>query len=222
MLEESDFQNRSRWVRGTNITVQKLTPSLKNTASSAAAVSGQAASSTAMHIFCSVHEDPSDELKWHEKTLRPERLLVHPSEAFVEGLKKVRPALHFNTFDSAKAKERRVQKQKQDQANAKERRAALVAPTAALKVALNPKRLPPGSSATAAENGLLMRGAKNKRAVEKHVQGMRAKRRGQLKQGGQDDAPSRPKRDPFPSSQKEEGRQRKKPRREKARPGDAL
>ncbi len=130
-----------------------------------------------LEIFCSIQRDPSDALQWLEQTLRPQRNLVRPSEAYVQGLKVVRPALHFNTFNAEKAKCRRVDKQRKDQSNATQRRKAMMAPTAALKAALNPKRLPPGSQATPAENRLLMKGEKNKRAVERHISQMRAKRR---------------------------------------------
>ena len=184
MLEERDFRNKSRRVKGTNITVQKLTPSGETHQNDLSSLGRKrqrtavAESNAAMHIFCNIHSDPQEEVRWFEKTFRPERMLIHPSEAYLQGLKKLRPALHFNTFDVVKAKGRRVSKQQQDQAAAKKRREALVAPTAALKAALNSKRLPPGSAATDAEQGLLMRGKKNKRIVETHIAKMRAKRKG--------------------------------------------
>jgi hypothetical protein len=160
-----------------------------------------------MEIFCTIKEDPAVEINWVEKTLRPERLLTHPAQAYIEGLKTVRPALHFNTFDAAKARDRRVRKQLQDQASAKQRKAALVAPTAALKAALNPKKLPPGNPATVDENRMVTRGEKNKRMNARHAEKMRAKRRqGRLTA----DVPET------------DARAHKRPRREGVRTGDKL
>ena len=223
MLGERDFVHRSRRVRGTNITVQKLAPTVPQHGETIATgvadqerrinASAVAANNIAMNIFCSIHSDPQEELRWFDKTFRPERLLIHPSEAYLQGLKKLRPALHFNTFEVAKAKGRRVAKQQQDQAAAKKRREALVAPTAALKAVQNPKRLPPGSAATSDEQGLLMRGVKNKRFVEAHIAKMRAKRKG-FAARMQDEAA-------VSAADAEKTRPKKKVRRE-LRTGDAL
>lgn len=83
----------------------------------------------------------------------------------MQGIKTLRPALNFHTFDLAKSKLRRLAKQEKDKMTALERRKQRVAPTAALKAALNPHRiLRTGTEAPDDEARFLSRGkSKNKK-----------------------------------------------------------
>jgi len=158
MLTSKDFKPKFLVVKNTNIRVQKSTPPI-----TAASASHADRCNTALAIMCSIEADPVNEAEWFDRTFRPERNLIHPSEAFLHGIKRLSPAIHFNTFNADIARSRRIAKQQQDQASAKKRKAALVAPTVAMKAALNPKKLPAGSKATDDESRFLSRGKENKR-----------------------------------------------------------
>ncbi|EPY39311.1 hypothetical protein AGDE_04617 [Angomonas deanei] len=93
-------------------------------------------------LLHAIADDDKTEILWFTRTLRPERNLIHPAEAFLQGIKELRPAPVFNTFNVKKAKERRLIKQEYDRKKHLERRKAAVAPTAAFKDALNPRKLP--------------------------------------------------------------------------------
>lgn len=110
-------------------------------------------------LLYSIGADDETELRWFHNTLRPERNLVHPSDAFLHGIKNLRPAAVFNTFDVKKAKLRRLTKHEKDKATAMQRRKKEMAPTAAYKAAVNPHKTPrTGGQAPAEEVRLLSRG----------------------------------------------------------------
>ncbi|KAG5507866.1 hypothetical protein JIQ42_07157 [Leishmania sp. Namibia] len=110
-------------------------------------------------LLYSIHADDETELRWFHNTLRPERNLIHPSDAFLHGIKELHPAAVFNTFDLKKAKLRRLTKHEKDKATAMKRRKKEVAPTAAYKAAVNPHKTPrTGGAAPADEVRVLSRG----------------------------------------------------------------
>ncbi|CBZ23268.1 conserved hypothetical protein [Leishmania mexicana MHOM/GT/2001/U1103] len=110
-------------------------------------------------LLYSIHADDETELRWLHNTLRPERNLVHPSDAFLHGIKALQPAAVFNTFDAQKAKLRRLTKYEKDKASAMKRRKEEMAPTAAYKAAVNPHKTPrTGGAAPADEVRVLSRG----------------------------------------------------------------
>lgn len=110
-------------------------------------------------LLYSISADDETELRWFHNTLRPERNLVHPSDAFLQGIKALRPAAVFNTFDVKKAKLRRLTKHEMDKASALQRRKKEMAPTAVYKAAVNPHKTPrTGGQAPADEVRVLSRG----------------------------------------------------------------
>lgn len=175
MLSAKEFGMKSFRVENTNIRVQKLTPDFP-IGTGMGGTNGDR-SNRAMTVMCSVAADPLDESQWFDRTFRPAKNLVHPAEAFLHGIKRLCPAIHFNTFNAAAAKGRRVAKQQQDQSSAKVRRKAFVAPTAAMKAAINPKKLPAGSHATDAESRFMSRGKENKKQDARAAKKREEKRR---------------------------------------------
>lgn len=134
-----------KYIKGTNIRVEK-----KST-------DGIRDENTV--LLNSILNDDLTELKWFHNTLRPQRNLVHPSEAFLHSIKALRPAVVFNTFDIKKAKLRRLTKQQKEKKKALERRMKEVAPTAAYKASANPHKTPrTGDHATEEEIRFLSRG----------------------------------------------------------------
>ncbi|CAM41516.1 conserved hypothetical protein [Leishmania braziliensis MHOM/BR/75/M2904] len=132
-------------IKGTNVEVRKEVTDDNTDAQSA--------------LLYSIHADDETELRWLHNTLRPERNLVHPSDAFLRGIKTLHPAAIFNTFDVKKAKLRRLTKHERDKATAMKRRKEEVAPTAAYKAAVNPHKTPrTGGAAPADEVRVLSRG----------------------------------------------------------------
>lgn len=121
-----------KYVKGTNIIVRKK--------------STDGVENEETVLLNSILNDDLTELKWFHKTLRPERNLVHPSEAFLHSIKALRPAVVFNTFDIKKAKLRRLTKQQKDKKKALARRMKEVAPTAAFKASINPHKTPRASA----------------------------------------------------------------------------
>ncbi|KAK7198300.1 hypothetical protein NESM_000787500 [Novymonas esmeraldas] len=114
---------------------------------------------TSLALLHSIHADDETELRWFHSALRPERNLIHPADAFLHGIKALRPATVFNTFDVKKAKLRRLTKHEKDKATAMTRRKKEVAPTAAYKAAVNPHKTPrTGGAAPADEARVLSRG----------------------------------------------------------------
>ncbi|KPA75499.1 hypothetical protein ABB37_08396 [Leptomonas pyrrhocoris] len=110
-------------------------------------------------LLYSIGADDETELHWFHNTLRPERNLVHPSDAFLHGIKVLRPAAVFNTFDVKKAKLRRLTKHEKDKITAMTRRKTEMAPTAAYKAAVNPHKTPrTGGQAPIEEVRVLSRG----------------------------------------------------------------
>lgn len=110
-------------------------------------------------LLYSIAADDETELRWFHNTFRPERNLVHPSDAFLQGIKALRPAAVFNTFDVKKAKLRRLTKHEKDKASAMVRRKKEMAPTAAYKAAVNPHKTPrTGGQAPVEEVRVLSRG----------------------------------------------------------------
>jgi hypothetical protein len=93
-------------------------------------------------LWNSVGRDDEADAAWF-KTLRPRHMLVDPAEAFNLGVKLLRPAIQFATFDAALAKRRRAQRRAKHAEATEANKAARLAPPKALKAALNPKKLPP-------------------------------------------------------------------------------
>jgi hypothetical protein len=149
----------SKAVKGTNIVVKRSIPVLEL----------QDPSERIISLIRSIDADDRQEVLWM-RTLRPERNLIRPEEAFLQGIKTLRPAFRFNTFDVNKMNERRNQKRIRDQKIADERRRSRMAPTAAIKAVTNPKKLPSGSSATEEEKKFLLRDKEMKRkALKKKI-----------------------------------------------------
>lgn len=80
-------------------------------------------------------------------SLRPEKKLIDPSEAFAQATKTLRPAVKFNTFDKNIAKKNRQAKRDLHSKATAKRREERMAPNPTLRAALNPKKLPPASMA---------------------------------------------------------------------------
>eukprot|EP00796_Vickermania_ingenoplastis_P010675 gene10675-7419_t len=134
-------------VKGSNITVEKA--------------ANDGVEDESLVLLHSIANDDQAEVQWYQKNLRPARNLVHPSEAFIQGIKALRPAAVFNTFDIKKAKLRRLTKQQKDKRKAMDRRKKEIAPTAAFKASINPHKTPRvGGHATAEEARFLSRGKK--------------------------------------------------------------
>lgn len=130
-------------IKGTNIVVEHVAPSSNGS------------------LLCQIGNDDQTELEWYHQTLRPVKNLTHPSEAFLQSIKALRPAAVFNTFDQKKAKLRRLVKQKKDQKKALERRKKEVAPTAAFKASVNPHKIPRVGTSSGEETRFLTRSQKS-------------------------------------------------------------
>ncbi len=117
-------------------------------------------------------------------SLRPEKKLIDPSEAFAQATKTLRPAVKFNTYDKKIAKKNRQAKRDlHAQATAK-RREERMAPNPALRAALNPKKLPPASMITnedQIEANELMDSARQERDDNSRKLGLRVKKLGKNK-----------------------------------------
>lgn len=149
--------SKTAFVRGTNIAVTHLPDD-----------SSVNANDRVIRMIKSIDVDDDLEVNW-TKTLRPERSLIHPAEAFLQGQKKLRPSLVFSTFDSTKAKSRRAARRVKEQTKALHRRTEKMAPTAAMK-AVNLRKIPKtGGHATNEEAEFLSRGKANKRML-KHLE----------------------------------------------------
>lgn len=137
-----------KYIKGTNIRVEKKSTDGIQDANTV--------------LLNSILNDDLTELKWFHNTLRPQRNLVHPCEAFLHSIKALRPAGVFNTFDIKKAKLRRLTKQQKDKKKALERRMKEIAPTAAYKASANPHKTPrTGGHAAEEEIRFLSRGKKS-------------------------------------------------------------
>ncbi|EPY31004.1 hypothetical protein STCU_03699 [Strigomonas culicis] len=123
-------QTLEKRIKGTNIVVQKS--------------AADDISDPFLATLNTIQPDDQTEILWWSRTLRPERNLIHPAEAFLQGIKELRPAPVFNTFDVKKAKMRRMVKQERDRKTFLARRQAAVAPTAAYRAAMNPHKLQRG------------------------------------------------------------------------------
>lgn len=138
-----------KYVKGTNIVVEKL--------------ESYGIDDACLGMLNSIANDDLTEIQWFKSTLRPQRNLVHPSEAFIQSIKALRPAAIFNTFDIKKAKLRRLAKQNKDKKKALDRRKKEIVPTAAFKASVNPHKIPrTGGHATEDEIRFLSRGKKKK------------------------------------------------------------
>ncbi|PBJ72510.1 hypothetical protein BCY84_15527 [Trypanosoma cruzi cruzi] len=141
-------RQRKKFIKGTNIIVQK------------SATDG--VEDAHLRMMYAIAADDKNEVLWWRNTLRPERNLTHPSEAFLQGIKALRPSARFNTFDIEKARLRRLVKQKKDKHRFLERRKREVAPTAAMKASINPHKVPrTGGQAPDEEIRFLSRGRKS-------------------------------------------------------------
>lgn len=129
---------RARAIANTNITLQRLTP--------------HEVDLTPIGVLSAIRPDVISEAAWFNETFRPQQNLMPAIEAFLQSIKRVGAARDFASFDQDKAKQRRQKKFERDKQVAAERRAKAVAPTAALRAALNPKKLPPSRGPTQAEH----------------------------------------------------------------------
>ncbi|RNF00235.1 uncharacterized protein Tco025E_08849 [Trypanosoma conorhini] len=147
MVASAVPRQRKKFVKGTNIIVQKSATDDVQDAH--------------LSMTYAIAADDKSEAAWWQNTLRPERNLTHPSEAFLQGIKALRPSARFNTFDAQKARLRRLVKQEKDKRAWLQRRTREVAPTAAMKASVNPHKVPrTGGHAPAEEVRLLSRGRK--------------------------------------------------------------
>lgn len=121
-----------------------------------------AANVAALERLRALRPDDAAERRWLA-SLRPDKNLCEPAEAFAQGVKQLRPALRFHTFDAAKARARRREVQETQRAVFAARRAAQVAPTVAMKSALDPHKVMPDRGA-AARARAKARGAKGRTA----------------------------------------------------------
>jgi len=120
-----------------------------------------------LQLLYAIHPDDENELRWFHATLRPERNLVHPCDSFLQGIKALRPAAVFNTFDVKKAKLRRLTKHEKDKLSALQRHKKEVVPTVAYKASVNPHKTPrTGGAAPVEEVRLLSRGKKKVAGAE--------------------------------------------------------
>nr|CCC92851.1 conserved hypothetical protein [Trypanosoma congolense IL3000] len=122
-------RHRQKVVEGTNIVVQNV--SIRDEEGN-----------TCRALLHAIEADDEGEVKWWDAALRPKANLVNPSVAFLRGIKTLRPATHFNTFDLKKSRLRRLEKQKKDRERYLARREREIAPTAAMKASLNPHKVP--------------------------------------------------------------------------------
>ena len=84
--------------------------------------------------------DDDVELSWIDR-LRPRRALIAPAEAFAQTVKRLMPAVDFNTYDEEMAKSRRAERRERQEEVTKARRAADMVPSVGLKTALDPRKL---------------------------------------------------------------------------------
>jgi hypothetical protein len=90
--------------------------------------------------------DDEVELSWIDR-LRPRRNLIAPAEAFAQAVKRLMPAVDFNTYDEQRAKSRRAELRERQERVTEERRAQRLLPTAAMRSALDPRKLPKDNGA---------------------------------------------------------------------------
>lgn len=172
-------EGKARAIKGTNIEVRALqTPE-----------DHENFTEKTIALLKSIDADDRTEELWL-RTLRPERSLIHPAEAFLQGIKKLRPALDFNTFDLNKAKKRRVAKRERDQAVAQKRRDAKMVPTAAMRAINARKQTRTGGHATEEEVRFLSRGKPNQRALA-HIAAFQTKKKKVVKQQSEGDLPEK-------------------------------
>lgn len=148
-LNEVAPKHLRKTIKGTNIVVQKN--------------AADGVKDADLALLHSIAADDATEVLWFNRNLRPSKNLIHPSEIFLQGIKTLRPAAVFNTFDLKKSKLRRLAKQQKDKMKALERRKKEVAPTAAFRAAIDPHKVPrTGGHATAEETRLFSRGTSKK------------------------------------------------------------
>jgi len=131
-------------IKGTNISVKSLRPStFSNQLSehSTLRFESDPFNLQTQELLHSLKSDDPGEIRWLQ-SLRPEKCLTHPSEAFTQGIKKLRPAIHFNSYDGKLVRKQRLKRQKAQLAAYEARRKAQVVPTIGMKTALNPHKIP--------------------------------------------------------------------------------
>ena len=136
MVKQSN--KTSRRIRGTNITVQA-----DNTLTASDTVNRWLTVQT--YNPRSHNSSGFDKVNDFLQSLRPDKKLIDPTEAFVQATKTLRPAVRFNTYDKDIArKNRQAKREKHAKATARNREERM-APNPTLRAALNPKKLPPAS-----------------------------------------------------------------------------
>ena len=137
-----DSMKRTLEVKGTNIVVEShrkvLVQSQRRPIFASEATKQNM---RAIGILREIAQDDQDEAQWLDK-LRPDKNLIHPSEAFAQGIKRLRPAISFNTYDPKKAKAQRRLRQAKAKEAYEKRRSQRVVPTVGLKNAMNPHKVP--------------------------------------------------------------------------------
>lgn len=211
---------RRRAIQGTNIVVQSLTDAAGSSTGHSGGISSSSSTTTfadaSMRLLHTIDRDDPTERKWLE-TLRPERSLIHPAEAFLQGIKKVRPALDFNTFRMKKSKARRVARREQEQTKALQRRDARMVPTALMR-SINAKKGPKGGTGHATEDEIRMlsRGKPNQRALQHMASHLKKKKRTAKQVEGGDDVIRAGEKDPKRAKKATgHGRDRKRAKRER-------
>jgi hypothetical protein len=134
---------RTRVVKGTNIRVQALVDVDEAVTAYAPLVSPSLITqwSNAREGLRSLAPDDVIESSWVDR-LRPLRALIAPTDAFAQGIKRVGPAINFNTYDATLAKSRRAARRERQQQVTDSRRSATIVSPVALKAPMDPKKLP--------------------------------------------------------------------------------
>ncbi|KAG8345793.1 hypothetical protein ERJ75_001753000 [Trypanosoma vivax] len=122
-------RHREKVIRGTNIVVQN-------------AIADDKYGDAHQALLHTIAADDQNEVAWWNNTLRPANNLTHPAEAYLQGIKALRPAARFNTFDVKKVRLRRLVRQERERQRFLERRKKEVAPTVAMKASANPHKVP--------------------------------------------------------------------------------
>lgn len=95
---------------------------------------------SAAYLLGLIKADDQQEVAWMTKQ-RPLQNMIHPAEAFNQGIKSLKPAVMFNTYSEDKAKERRLFNQKLQAKRTKAYRAKNVKASEVLKALGDRKKL---------------------------------------------------------------------------------
>jgi hypothetical protein len=124
--ERANHTMASKQVRGTTIAVQSLAE----------------AANPQLQALRSIEPDDAAELRWIDR-LRPLRSLIRPADAFAQGIRRLSPAVDFDTYDAGLARSNRAAKRARQNEVTEERRRARVTPSVMMKNALDARRMAP-------------------------------------------------------------------------------